>query len=315
MYDISLMDSEDRVILLVGPTGVGKTGASLHIAEGLRTEIIGADSMQIYQHMDIGTEKPTPGQLSRVRHHMVDFLDPADSFSSGQYIKAVTPIIEGLHAKDRIPLVVGGTGLYIKAMTMGLFEGPDADWQLRGKLKEKDVEDLYDNLNALDPVAASEIMPADKRRIIRALEVCIKTGRPISEIKRTQTRALPYRFIKLALMRQRRELYAMIEKRVDQMFERGLVDEVSEVLKLNPSRTPMQAIGYKEIAAHLKGEYPLDDAVRLIKRNTRRYAKRQFTWFNNEPELKWIDITGIEDVDKIAGLITLHLKEQGIPIN
>lgn len=286
--------------MLVGPTCVGKTGAAIALARQLGTEIISADSMQIYRHMDIGTEKPSPAQIAVVRHHMIDIVEPSQSYSAGRYIEDVRPIIEGLHSRSRVPVVTGGTGLYIKAMTRGIFKGPSADWTLREKLKPLESKDLYARLKRTDPETAEGIKPTDKRRIIRALEVCIKSGRRMSELKREQTVALPYEFIKLALSRDREgELYPMIEGRVEEMMGRGLLDEVMRVLRMNPSQSAMQAIGYKELKRHLDGEYPLDEAVELIKRNTRRYAKRQFTWFRKEEGLRWVDITGLRKPDDI----------------
>jgi tRNA dimethylallyltransferase len=284
-----------KVILIVGPTCVGKTGTSILLAEELRTEIISADSMQIYRHMDIGTEKPTRGQRKRVMHHMIDIVEPGEDYSTGRYVETVKPIIEGLLRNGRVPVVTGGTGLYIKAMTRGLFKGPSADWVLREELLKESAEALYGKLAGIDPEAAREIMPTDKRRVVRALEVCLLSGEKFSDLRRRHTAAFPFDFIKIALSRDRKELYTMIEERVDGMFKRGLVKEVEALMKMNPSRTPMQAIGYKEVAAHLRGEYSLDEAVWLIKRNTKRYAKRQFTWFGKEEGLNWVDITGIKD--------------------
>ncbi len=291
----------------MGPTAVGKTGASIIIAKELGAEIISADSMQIYRHMDIGTEKPAREQLDKVRHHMIDIVEPHETFSAGRYMATVAPIIESLLGAGRAPLVVGGTGLYIKAMTRGLFTGPGADRELREELNGEDAGTLYERLRLLDPEAAGEIEPGDKRRVVRALEVCLKSGKKISELRKSMTSPLPYKFVKIGLTREREELYRMIDGRVEGMVERGLLDEVGRLLEMNPSETPMQAIGYKEIAGHLMGEYPLEEAVRMIKRNTRRYAKRQFTWFRKEAGLGWVDLTGVRDdreaADRIRPLI------------
>lgn len=289
--------------MLVGPTCVGKTGASVSLAEALGTEIISADSMQIYRHMDIGTEKPPAELLNRVRHHMIDIVEPVQTYSAGQYLADVVPIIEGLHGGGLTPIVTGGTGLYIKAMTRGLFKGPSADWALREELKAEPPRELYERLCALDAETAQGIEPGDTRRVVRALEVCMLSGRKMSEIKREGTAPLPYEFVKVGLKRDRAELYGMIEERVDAMMRRGLIEEVKQVLAMGPSRTPLQAIGYKEVMAHLEGQYPLQEAVRLIKRNTKRYAKRQFTWFNKEPGIRWIDITGQDDPAAVKDMI------------
>jgi tRNA dimethylallyltransferase len=303
---------ENRVILLVGPTCVGKTGAAVLLATELGTEIISADSMQIYRHMDIGTEKPTPGQRAAVRHHMIDIVEPSEDYSAGRYIEAVAPVIEALHQRGRIPVVTGGTGLYIKAMTRGLFRGPSADWDLRKELESENPHVLYERLSRLDPETARAVMPSDTRRIVRALEVCITSGQSMSAIKTALTSPLPHEFVKVGLSRDRKELYRMIEERVDGMLERGLVEEVKGLLRMGPSRAPMQAIGYKEVAAYLRGEYTLDEAVRLIKRNTKRYAKRQFTWFRKEEGLHWVDVTGLREDREVLEKIRPVLKKYGV---
>jgi tRNA dimethylallyltransferase len=298
---LSIVKSEPikRVIILIGPTGVGKTGISILLAKELGTEIISADSMQIYRHMDIGTAKPMPHERDNIAHHMIDIVDPWESFSTGRYISMVAPIIEGLHQKGKIPIVVGGTGLYIKAMTRGIFSGPSADWTLREELLSMENEEkgsLHNYLRALDPDAAEKTTPNDTRRLIRALEVCLKSKTSISKMQEKLTRPLPYEFIKIGLSRDRKELYQMIEDRVDEMMASGLVKEVKKILEMDPDRTPMQAIGYKEIAKYLQGEITIDEAVTLIKRDSRRYAKRQFTWFRKEENIHWIDITGVHDI-------------------
>jgi len=289
---------DKKVIILLGPTGVGKTGASILLAKALDTEIISADSMQIYRHMDIGTAKSTGEERAMVKHHMIDIVDPWEAYSTGKYIGAVSPLIDELHRKGKIPVVVGGTGLYIKAMTRGIFSGPSADWSLREELLSMEKEEngfLYNRLKELDPQAAERIKQNDTRRIIRALEVCLKSDMSMSAIQKKLTSPPPYEFIKIGLYRDRKELYRMIEMRVYRMIETGLVEEVRHILEMNPDRTPMQAIGYKEIAQYLQGAIILEEAVRLIKRGTKRYAKRQFTWFKREEGIHWIDVTGVSD--------------------
>lgn len=286
----------NKVIIILGPTGVGKTGASVLFAKSLNTEIVSADSMQVYRHMDIGTAKPSKKEMSMVKHHMIDIVEPSETFSAGKYIDYVVPIIGNLHAQGKIPLIVGGTGLYIKAMTRGLFSGPSADWTLREELlamEGKSRGSLYLYLQKLDPDTASKIMQTDIRRVVRALEIRIKTREGISELRKRLTRPLPYEFIRIGLTRERKELYELIEKRVDSMLSAGLVDEVRNLLLMNPGKTALQAIGYKEIAAHLAGEYKIDEAARLIKKRTKNYAKRQFTWFRQEEGITWLDVTGL----------------------
>lgn len=305
------MDNKmNKVIILLGPTGVGKTSASILLAKALNTEIISADSMQIYRHMDIGTSKPSKEEMSEVKHHMIDIVEPCETFSAGKYIEHVVPIIEGLHAQGKIPLIVGGTGLYIKAMTRGIFSGPSADWALRERLllmEEREKGCLYRRLRRLDPGAASRVMPSDTRRIVRALEVCLKTRTGITNLQRNLTRPLPYEFIRIGLTRQRRELYQLIEKRVDAMLSSGLVEEVRALLLMNPGKTAMQAIGYKEVALFLKGEISLDGVVGMIKKRSKNYAKRQFTWFRQEKEIDWLDITGFSGSGEIYRAIEIFL--------
>jgi tRNA dimethylallyltransferase len=321
-----------KVLILLGPTGVGKTGVSILLAKVLNTEIISADSMQIYRYMDIGTAKASAEERGRVKHHMIDIVDPWETYSTGKYINDVVPIIDELCRKGKIPIIVGGTGLYVKAMTRGIFRGPSADWSLRKKLLSLEDEEkgiLYNFLKGLDPETASRITSNDNRRIIRALEVCLKSGSSMSEMQRMMTKPLPHEFIKIGLLRDRKELYMLIEQRVDEMISKGLVEEVRTVMSLikdrgerrngetegkritgSPSlRFPgsplpcMQAIGYKEIALYFNGKITLEEAAGLIKKGAKRYAKRQFTWFRKEEGIQWVDITGIYDRNEIFHLV------------
>ena len=288
----------NKVLILLGPTAIGKTGASILLAKEIGTEIISADSMQIYSSMDIGTAKVTVEERSLIRHHMVDIVSPKESFSAGKYIEAIIPIIKDLHIRGKIPIITGGTGLYIKAITRGIFSGPSADWTLREELlsmEEAGPGSLYACLIKLDPETAGKIDRNDIRRLVRAVEVCLKTNEKMSMLKETLTNPLPYSFIKIGLTRDRADLYGIINRRVDAMIRAGLLEETEKLLQMGPDRTPLQAIGYREIALHLKGEIPLNEAIRLIKRNTRRYAKRQFTWFKKEEDIIWTDVTGITD--------------------
>jgi tRNA dimethylallyltransferase len=320
----------NKVIILLGPTGVGKTGVSLLLAKNLKTEIISADSMQIYRNMDIGTAKASPAERKCVTHHMIDVAEPWEMFSTGKYIAAIKPIIEYLLMQGKIPIVVGGTGLYIRAMTRGIFSGPSADWTLREELLTIEQEGrgtLYDSLKILDPVAVEKITPNDTRRLIRALEVCFKGRSKISELQKRLTRPLPYDFIKIGITRKREELYRLIEERVDKMIEAGLIEEVKTVMNLMSEHAQIQAaarkkqdeknqvstireheystlpsfqaIGYKEIVRHLRGEFGLSEAINLIKKASKRYAKRQFTWFRKEEDIRWVDITGITDPHEV----------------
>ncbi|MEJ5226531.1 tRNA (adenosine(37)-N6)-dimethylallyltransferase MiaA [Thermodesulfovibrio sp.] len=299
-----------KIIILLGPTATGKTDISIGLAKLLNTEIISSDSMQIYRFMDIGTAKPSLQQRTEVPHHMIDIVNPWDYFSAGAYIEEVDGIFEKLLKEDKIPLVVGGTGLYMRAMTEGIFEGPDADWNLRSKLLEIEKGKpgkLYSILQEIDPYRAEKISPSDLRRIIRALEVFFKEKAKMSDLQKNFTKPLPYEFIKVGVIREREELYRLIEQRVDKMLENGLIEEVRNVLRLikehGKTKHPLpslQAIGYKEIAGYLADIYPLKEAIRLIKKRTKNYAKRQITWFRAERDIFWFDISGRYDTDRIV---------------
>ena len=289
-------------IIILGPTGSGKSGAAILLALELGTEIISADSMQLYRLMDIGTAKPSKKELSLVRHHLIDAIAPDGQWSAGSFAREASRIMDRLSSEGKIPVIAGGTGLYIKTLTRGLMSAPEADESFRAELLNN-REGLYEVLKSLDPETASLLAPADTRRIIRALEVRLKTRKPVSKLKRENTAPLPYDFIKIGLLRDRSELYSLIDERTSRMLADGLVEEVKKVLGLPspPSKTAMQAIGYKEIEGFLKGMYPYEEAVRLIKRNTRRYAKRQFTWFKKEEDVCWVDVTGLRTPEDIYG--------------
>ncbi len=287
-----------KIIVLLGPTGVGKTSASILLAKELNTEIISADSMQIYRHMDIGTAKPSEAERAGIRHHMINVVEPSEAYSAGRYISDIEPIIEELFQNGKTPLIVGGTGLYIKAMTRGIFSGPSSDLELRDRLLAREEEEkgsLYAHLCEIDPETANKTEKNNIRRIIRAIEVCMKSGSSLSSLQKNLTKPLPYDFIKIGITREKKELYQMIDARVDAMFGAGLVDEVKSIMQMNPDRTPLQAIGYKEIVRYVNQEINLQEAERLIKRNSRRYAKRQFTWFRKEEGIAWIDVTGMNN--------------------
>jgi len=293
----------NKVIVILGPTGVGKTGFSLLLAKRLNTEIISSDSMLVYSHMDIGTAKPSNEELAAVPHHLINILSPKESFSAGLFKEMASLIIEGLHGKNKIPLIVGGTGLYISSLTKGLFEGPSADISFREELKREEDRHgpghLYNLLVKVDPETARSLEPNDIRRIVRALEVSLKEQEKISQIRSSSTKPLDYEFIKIGLTRDRKELYSIIEERVDAMLEKGLLKEVEELMEMGPGKTAMQAIGYKELGLYLNGEVYMTEAVRLIKKRSKMYAKRQFTWFNKEPDIHWVDISGMNEAEDV----------------
>jgi tRNA dimethylallyltransferase len=293
------------IYIIVGPTAVGKTEIALAIAEEIGAEIISADSMQVYRGMDIGTAKPTLQERARVPHHLIDVADPMEEFSAGRFVQLADEAIDDIRRRGKIPLVVGGTGMYIRALTEGLFEGPVADFALREELMDverKEPGALYNMLEDADPKAAEKIHPSDIRRTIRALEVFKKSGKPISESQsqwgaRGSERGVDgdgrYDCKIEGLTMPRPELYMRIDARVDKMLDDGFLDEVKALLGKGCTRDmpSMHALGYKQLMAHLEGELSLDDAVRLIKRDTRHYAKRQYTWFNGQEGVQWVDIS------------------------
>ncbi|MDA8173981.1 MAG: tRNA (adenosine(37)-N6)-dimethylallyltransferase MiaA [Nitrospiraceae bacterium] len=309
----------EKVIIVLGPTCSGKTAASIELALALGAEIISADSMQVYKGMDIGTAKPSKEELESVPHHLINIIEPFEEFSAGRFVEEALPAIKRLHGQGRIPVITGGTGLYIRALTRGLFSAPPADTELREKLLAMEIErkgSLYEMLLKEDPSAAQAISPGDTRRIVRGLEVSIKTGTAMSALQKNLTAPMPFEFIKIGLQRDRAELYNLINKRVDWMMQAGLLDEVKRIIgsvqgaKL--SKTAMQAIGYKELGEFLNGLCTLEEAVPLIKRNTRRYAKRQTTWFKKEEDVLWVDVTGATGREVIAARIFPVVKGAGI---
>lgn len=296
-------------IFLIGPTAVGKTEVAILFAKKLNTEILSADSMQVYKGMDIGTAKPSKDQRKIIKHHMIDVIEPTEDFSVGDYLRMARKIIEELSVRGKIPLIVGGTGLYVKALTRGLFEGPRRDREFRQMMEtEEEIHGkgyLHKRLKEIDPVAALKIHPSDLRRIIRALEVYHLEKRSITELQVGKTKSSPYRPIKIGLMRERSELYRRIEERVDRMVSMGLEEEVNALIEkgCHEGLTSMQGLGYRHFLRYLKREYSHDEAVRLLKRDTKRYAKRQFTWFRKEVGIVWVDVTGYTDPEEILGLL------------
>ncbi|MEO5357071.1 MAG: tRNA (adenosine(37)-N6)-dimethylallyltransferase MiaA [Nitrospirae bacterium YQR-1] len=302
-----------KAYVVMGPTCVGKSDSSALLAGTLGSEIISADSMQVYKYMNIGTAKPSAETLKSVPHHMIDIVLPTSEFSAGRFVTEAAPIVEGLCSLGKTPVITGGTGLYIRALSEGLFNGPEANWQLRQQLINAENESegcLYDLLSHFDPVTAVKTKRGDKRRIVRALEVTLTLGLPISEAHQRTAGAVNCSFVKVCLSRERTELYAMIEQRVDTMIKDGLFEEARALFDMPLSRTPLQAIGYKEAFSHFRAEVSFDEAVSNIKQATRRYAKRQLTWFRAEKDIKWLDVTGIFDPkkihDKIISLLSIN---------
>ncbi len=285
------------LVIVLGPTAVGKSEHALELAQRFDMEIINTDSMQVYRGMDIGSAKPSPAQRKLVTHHLIDIKNPDEDFSAAQFRKEALNSIASLHRKGKLPLLVGGTGLYIRALTRGLFPAPPADQRLREELKEQQKNKgkwyLHRELTKIDPAAASRIHPNDTFRVIRALEVFHLTGKSISEQHQNhQFKESYFNVLKIGLTRDRKELYDRIERRVDLMITSGLAEEVKSLLTKGypPTIKPFQSLGYKQVLGFLQGETDMDEAVQLIKRNTKRYAKRQITWFKKDKEIQWITL-------------------------
>lgn len=286
---------------MAGPTATGKTKIAVELALKLGAEIISADSMQIYKYMDIGTAKPSPEERKIVPHHLIDLVSPEELFTVADYQRLFFATYKQLIQKGVLPLLTGGTGLYIRAVTRGYnFPGPPVDPQLRTSLRQEGErwgkEEMHRRLAAVDPESAERIHPNDVKRVLRALEVYLTTGVPISLQQKTKV-TFSEDVIYIGLTRDREELYRRIELRVDQMIAQGLLEEVKNLLENGFGRElqSMQGLGYKELAPVVKGQTTLEEAVRLLKKRTRNYAKRQMTWFKKEPVEKWFFLSGAEE--------------------
>ncbi|MCP8969086.1 tRNA (adenosine(37)-N6)-dimethylallyltransferase MiaA [Ectobacillus ponti] len=288
----------EKVIVIVGPTAVGKTKLGIDLAKQLDGEVISGDSMQIYRGMDIGTAKVTQEEMDGVIHHMIDIRDPEDSFSVAEFQALVRGHIRDISARGRLPIIVGGTGLYIQAVLYDYIfsEEQDSDPELRRQLEEKaeaeGAEAVHRMLQEADPESAARIHPNNVRRVIRALEIYAVTGRTMSEGLERQEQKLLYRAALIGLTMEREKLYDRINRRIDLMMQQGLLEEVQALFQrgIRGSQS-IQAIGYKELYAYLDGHIGLEEAVEALKTNSRRYAKRQFTWFRNKLDVEWFDVT------------------------
>lgn len=309
------------LIILTGPTAVGKTAASIGLAKAIGGEIISADSMQVYRHMDIGSAKITKEEMQGVPHYLVDVLEPEEPFSVVRFQELAREAVRTIYGRGKLPIVVGGTGFYIQAL---LYEidftenGDDTTYRrsLEQTAAEKGAEYLHDHLKEIDPEAAEQIHPNNVKRVIRALEFHQQTGEKISaHNERERQKESPYDFAYFVLTDDRQLLYDRIDRRVDLMMEQGLLEEVRALKERGLSRDSiaMQGLGYKELFGYLEGEYPLDEAVRIIKRDTRHFAKRQLTWFKRERDVIWLDKQSVgRDDEVVVRQIIACLKEKGI---
>lgn len=294
----------DRVIAVAGPTAAGKTEYAIKIAKALDGEVVSCDSMQLYKYMDIGSAKPSPEQMAEVPHHLVDMIDPRDEFSAARYQKLAKEAIADILGRGKVPVICGGTGLYLESLIYDLdFAAEPGDAEIRDKYykvaEEQGPETLYALLEQRSPESAVRIHPNNIKRVVRALEAS-DLGRPIEDIKTAPEKTKDYDVDLIGIARDREELYDRINRRVDILMEQGLLDEVRSLVEMGLTfdDISMKGIGYKELISHLNGEYDLEEAVRLIKRNTRHFAKRQMTWFRRYEDMKWFNVSEYENDEK-----------------
>lgn len=281
-------------IVIAGPTGVGKTDLSIKIAKALEAEIISVDSAQVYKGLDIGTAKITEEEKEGILHHMIDVVEPIRKYNVGDFQREVDRILN--EKSDKNIVLVGGTGLYIDSIVRGLANLPEGNDEIRNKLMIEDGETLFEKLKEVDPESAESIHPNNKRRVERALEVYYLTGKKFSDLSKENVKGNNFKFLKVALERDRENLYNRINKRVDIMIENGLYEEVKKLYeKYGENLRKINIIGYSEIIDHLKGKLTYEEAIELIKKNSRNYAKRQFTWFKNDHEYIWFNLDNITE--------------------
>jgi tRNA dimethylallyltransferase len=314
----------NKIPFLIGPTASGKTAVSIIIATLLNAEIISADSRQLYKGMTIGTAQPTPEELEKVPHHFIACIEPHERFSAGEYGRQARSRIESLYNDHVLPLVVGGSGLYLSALIDDFFSGPSADPDIRVKIKAvadgKGLDHLYSELLMVDPVSAAKILPGDYRRIERALEIFYLTGIPISQMRQQASNPPDYEPIIVGLHWERPDLYDRIGRRCLKMLDEGLIDEVKHLLELYPSSSEtiwseinaLNSVGYVEAIQYLSGQVDYDETVRLFQRNTRRFAKRQLSWFRRNDRIHWIKVDSNMTVLEVAQAIIGVYHNQGI---
>ena len=292
-----MKDEKKPLVIIAGPTASGKSGLSVLLAEKINGEIISADSMQVYRHMDIGSAKITAREMKGIPHHLIDILEPFEDFNVALFQKLAKQAMDEIYSRGRIPILVGGTGFYIQSVLYDIdFTEEETDFTYRKSLEEladtRGFEALFERLKAVDPASAAELHPNNVKRVIRALEYYHLTGQKISEHNKEQRKkSSPYDAFYFVLNMDRKKLYERIDQRVDLMIQNGLVEEVKHLkeMGLSHKNVSMQGLGYKEILAFLDGDFSLEEAIYTIKRDTRHFAKRQLTWFRREPDAIWLD--------------------------
>ena len=313
--------SKRPLIVLTGPTAVGKTALSIRLAKALDGEIISADSMQVYRGMDIGSAKVTKKEMDGVRHHLIDVLEPEEDFNVAAFQRMAKEALEEIYSRGKLPIVAGGTGFYIQALLYDIdFRDDTGEGPIRKELEklavEKGAEYLHSLLQQADPQSADQIHPNNIKRVVRALEYFRQTGEPFSlHNQRERERCSPYHFLYYVICSDRKNLYERIDRRVDAMIADGLVGEVQALKKRGVKRgmTSMQGLGYKEILDYLDGTCSLEEAVYVLKRDTRHFAKRQITWFRREREVRWLKLEDFGgDLDRVLQKILEDCREEGI---
>lgn len=309
------------MIILTGPTAVGKTDLSIQLAKAIGGEIISADSMQVYRHMDIGSAKVTPEEMDGVPHHLIDVLEPEEEFNVVVFQKLAKEALTGIYERGHIPIIVGGTGFYIQALLYDIdFTENDGDTAIRRELEKlaqtQGAGCLHQMLQEIDPESAAAIHQNNVKRVIRAIEFYRQTGKKISlHNEQEREKQSPYQFLYYVLDTDRKTLYERIDRRVDLMMEHGLVDEVKRLADMGCTRdmVSMQGLGYKEILDYLSGEIPLEEAVYILKRDTRHFAKRQITWFKRERDVRWLELEQFQnDRKKVLEHILDEIEGEGI---
>ena len=306
--------NKPKVIVICGPTASGKTGLSIELAKKMDGEIISSDSMQIYQDMNIGTAKPTIEEMEGIKHYLLDFVPPNQKYSVAQFKKDAVQAIETILQKGKVPIIVGGTGLYIDALTKNI-EYPEIETdmnyrhELELEMKKEGLTKLYERAKQIDEQAMQTISQNDQKRIMRVLEIYHQTGKTKTQLeKESRMKPIPYHYLVFAIQMDRAILYERINIRVDKMIKDGLIEEVENLLKkYQEFPTAMQGLGYKEVATYLKGECTKEEMIEKLKMETRRYAKRQLTWFRKDKEIQWID--GLKDRDEDIEFIIKQYQE------
>ena len=305
----------EKVLILVGPTASGKTRLGIEISKLIRSEIVSADSRQIYKYLSIGTAKPTEEELTEAVHHFIDIYPPNKSYNAGQYSRDARAVIKQLLDADKLPIVVGGSGLYVKALVDGFSSEIESDDRIRLSLKSRldteGAESLYQQLLKVDPETAQKIHPNNTQRVMRALEVYLITGKPFSAIRQVESEPANFSPVFIGLNWNRESLYENINLRVDKMIDEGLIPEVA-VLKrkgFHEDLNSLQTVGYKEVFSYFNGEITFDKMTQEIKKNTRRYAKRQLTWFRNDSRVNWFDVSKETDFAALARQVFTFFKD------